>query len=182
MKKNLLWIALVFAVAVPAVSSATEVKGTWGLGYVRPEFPIGARIWATEKVGVDLGIGFLSLSPDQGDSQTSIGFDAGLPFVVHNTENAHFFVRPGVSFASDGGDDATQDGKETQLWVSGTLGAEYFFTPNFSIQAAHGIVYKSIKNEFTPTGGAKTEVKVSTFGSEDFGISNIGFHYYFGGQ
>ena len=182
MKKNLLMVAMLAALAVPAVSSAVEVKGTWGLGYVRPEFPIGARIWATEKVGVDLGVGFLNLSPDGGDSQTAIGFDAGLPYVVHSTDNAHFFVRPGVSFASDGGDDATQDGKETQLWVSGTLGAEYFFTPNFSIQAAHGIVYKSIKNEYTPTGGNKTEVKLSTFGSEDFGISNIGFHYYFGGK
>jgi outer membrane protein W len=61
--------------------------------------------------------------------------------------------------------------------VSGSLGAEYFFTKNFSIQAAHGLIYTSTEAK---TGTVK--VKTTNLTSEAFGVSNIGFHYYFGGK
>jgi hypothetical protein len=59
--------------------------------------------------------------------------------------------------------------------VSGSFGVEYFFTDRFSIQAAHGLVFKSVDPD--KAGGKYTEIV-----SEDFGLSNIGFHYYFGGK
>ncbi len=163
-------------VALAAPSFAKDVKGLYGLGYVRPEAPVGGRLWATDKVGFDLGIGFSS-SDESGDTQTSLTLDAGVPFVVASAGDANFFVRPGFTYNQTplpvGGTNPDPDNKLTQIWVSGTLGAEYFFTDNFSIQAAHGLVFKSIDPD--KAGDSYTEIA-----SEAFGISSIGFHYYFG--
>ncbi len=163
-------------VALAAPSFAKEVKGLYGLGYVRPEAPVGGRLWATDKVGFDLGIGFSS-SDESGDTRSSFTLDAGVPLVVANAGDANFFVRPGLTYAQSplpvGGVNPDPDNKLTQLWVSGTLGVEYFFTDNFSIQAAHGVVYKSIDPD--KAGDSYTELA-----SEAFGLSSIGFHYYFG--
>jgi len=99
-----------------------------------------------------------------------------VPFVVHESGAAKFFVRPGVSFASSPAPVPTDaDNKLTQFWLSGSFGVEYFFTERFSIQAAHGVVFKSVDPD-------KAGVKSTAFESEDFGLSNIGFHYYFGGD
>ena len=58
--------------------------------------------------------------------------------------------------------------------ISGSLGVEYFFTDRFSAQVAHGIFWASSD---PPTGDS-----VTSFATEDFGISSVGFHYYFGGS
>jgi hypothetical protein len=186
MKKTLFVIALL-SLAVAAPSWAKDVKGLYGLGYFRSEFPIGGRAWITDKVGADLGIGFSILSSDNPGNPgaegkaTSYGVDLGVPFIVHGTDNALFFVRPGFSFASSpnpvlGG----LDNRATSMWVSGSLGVEYFFTDHFSIQAAHGVAYKSVSpGSKAKDLGAKS---YSSIGSEAFGISDIGFHYYFGAK
>lgn len=194
MKKLLLTAVTLVALAAPAM--AVELQGKYGLGYVRPEFPVGGRVWFSDQLGLDAGIGFQNFSPDQGDGQTAWGIDIGVPVVVANTDNAIFFVRPGFSIADDGGDEDVvllspfdSGGKQTQFWVSGTLGAEYFFTPNFSIQAAHGLLYRSVTTKATidddgVPGGTTTKVDVtdSFIETEAFGISSIGFHWYFGGN
>ena len=69
--KKLALLAFVLLVAVPASSSAHEVKGLWGLGYFRPEAPIGFRYWASDKVGIDVGVGFDNVKPDKGTGSTS---------------------------------------------------------------------------------------------------------------
>lgn len=185
MKKLLLTAVTMIALAAPAM--AVDLQGKYGLGYMRPEFPVGGRVWFSDKLGLDAGIGFVNISPDQGDGQTAWGIDIGLPFVVANTDNAIFFVRPGVSIADDGGDEDTAAGKNTEFWVSGTLGAEYFFTPNFSIQAAHGLLFRSITSkgdldDDPTTTNDRYDVTDTVIQTEDFGISSIGFHWYFGGK
>lgn len=172
-KKNALFaLALVAVSAAPAFAAA----GQYGLGYFRPEAPVGGRVWFTDKVAGDVGIGFSSLSPENGDTQSGFVFDAGLPLVAAESGNAKFFVRPGVTYAS--APEATEtdaDNKRTELWVSGSFGVEYFFTDHFSVQAAHGVVFKSVDPD-------KAGTKYTELTSEAFGLSNIGFHFYFGGK
>lgn len=167
---------LAFALVVVSAAPSFAAKGTFGLGYFRPEAPVGGRIWFSEKLGVDLGVGFDDVSPDGGTSRNSFVFDAGVPIVAAEAGNAKFFFRPGITFASSPSPvPADADNKTSQTWVSGSAGVEYYFTDHFSLQAAHGIVYKSVDPDLA--GGKYTELV-----SEDFGISSIGFHYYFGGQ
>lgn len=166
-------LAALAVVALASPSFAKDVKGLYGLGYVRPEAPVGGRVWFTDQVGFDLGLGFAS-SDESGENRTSFTIDAGVPLVVANSGDANFFVRPGLTFNQTPTPvTADPDNKTTQFWVSGTLGAEYFFTDNFSIQAAHGLAFKSVDPD--QAGEKYTEIT-----SEAFGISSIGFHYYFG--
>jgi hypothetical protein len=162
-------LALVALSAAPSFAASTKL----GLGYFRPEAPVGGRAWVSEKIAIDLGVGFSLFSPDEGESESAFVVDGGVPIVLQEAGNAKFFLRPGFTFASSPEptvDDA--DNKLTQFWVSGSFGVEYFFTDNFSIQAAHGVLFKSVDPD--AAGGKYTE-----FVTEDFGVSNIGFHFYF---
>jgi len=172
-RKPLLLAVTLFAVsAIPSLAAAAN----YGLGYYRPQAPVGGRVWFTEKVAGDVGLGFNYAKLDTSDAQTSFVFDAGLPIVFHESGAAKFFVRPGFTFASSPAPvPADADNKLTQFWVSGSFGVEYFFTERFSIQAAHGVVFKSVDPD-------QAGIKSTAFESEDFGLSNIGFHYYFGGN
>jgi hypothetical protein len=180
MRKHFVVAVLALAMAVPAVSHATDMTGKWGVGYFRPQAPVGIRWWASPKIGIDLGVGFDSFSPDKGSSTTAFNIDAGVPIVLHSMDTVHFFFRPGFTWSTDGQDES-KGPKVTTFGVSGSLGAEYFFTPSFSIEAAHGIVYTSVNtkdNLATP----HVDTTDSHFMSEAFGISDVGFHYYFGGK
>ncbi len=172
-KKTLFVAAALVAISAP---SAFAAAGTYGLGYFRPEAPVGGRIWFSDKVAGDLGIGFMSISPDGGDSRSAFVLDAGIPLVAAESGNAKFFVRPGVTYASSPSPVlADPDNKTTDLWVSASFGVEYYFTDRFSVQAAHGVVYKSVDPDQAGT-------KYTELASEDFGLSSIGFHFYFGGK
>ena len=167
---------LILAAALLALSAVPSFATNAGLGYFRPEAPVGGRVWFNEKTALDLGIGFNYNKPDGGDALTSYIFDAGVPFVVHESGAAKFFIRPGFTYASSSSPVvADPDNKVTQFWVSGSFGVEYFFTERFSIQAAHGVAYKAVDPKLAGT-------KSTAFETEDFGLSNIGFHYYFGGK
>jgi hypothetical protein len=58
--------------------------------------------------------------------------------------------------------------------ISADLAVEYFFTDNFSLQVAHGVAWTSTDPDQTGIDN------ITGFTSEAFGISNIGFHFYFG--
>jgi hypothetical protein len=171
--------SLLVAAAMLAISAVPSFANNFGLGYFRPEFPVGGRVWVSEKVAFDAGVGFNTLKTETGSTTnadlSTFGFDLGMPYVVCSTDKAKFFVRPGFSYAT--GKDKVANTDVTAFWVSGSLGAEYFLSDNFSIQAAHGLRYTSQENK---TGA--TKVKTKTFSSEAFGLSSIGFHYYFGGK
>lgn len=169
MKKHIVAAALLM-LAVPAIAGAVELKGKWGPGYFNSDFPVGIRAWLSPTVGLDAGIFVSTVSGGAGPDISQFGIDAGLPIVVKNTDNAIFFIRPGFEYAAL--DDV--GGVDSRFIVRGSLGAEYWFTPNFSVQAAHGIGFGSI----SPTVGDS----VTGIFTEAFGISDIGFHWYFGGE
>ena len=154
--------------------------------------PDRAELHAAERLphftaGLDVGLGF---GRDQAslfkggvvtsENLTNYTFDIGVPFVMASTEKAFFFVRPGFVYTA--GDNVADFGDPTTDGVINTpttmgfaldLGVEYFFNDNFSVQVAHGLGFKSSDPDIQ---GADTS---TSFATEDFGISNIGFHYYF---
>ncbi|MBD3163175.1 MAG: hypothetical protein GF328_13820 [Candidatus Latescibacteria bacterium] len=176
------WLgALVLGLAVFAVApafAADDMK--LGLGFFRPEAPVGGRAWISETMAVDLGIGIQAREYSAGgEEETKIGFnlDAGLPIVLVDGGDTKFFIRPGLAFASDPVYDSGEGDwtSATEIWFSGDFGVEYFFSDMFSIQGAHGIVFKSIDP------GIEGSDTTTQFGTEGFGISRVGFHVYFKG-
>lgn len=173
MRKTILAAALLAVIAVPSFAGQNK----FGLGYFDPSFPVGGRLWVSEKLALDAGVAFNTLKEETGSTTTDdvslMGADIGVVLVVGGSEKTKFFVRPAISFAS--GEDKLANLDVSALWFRGSLGVEHWLSDNFSIQAAHGFAYKS--TELKPAVGAK--VKTTEFETEGFGISNVGFHFYF---
>jgi opacity protein-like surface antigen len=175
MKRIAIVALLLSAVAaVPAMAEGDPAAGKFGLGYFRSEAPVGVRYWFNEKAGLDFGLGFSS-TDQSGETLNGFTFDVGVPFVVAKYEGANFFIRPGFAYQTEDQWGGTEIGKyKLNTWgITADLGVEYFFNDRFSLQAAHGIAYKSSKPDLT---GAES---TNSFVTEAFGISNIGFHFYF---
>jgi len=175
MKRALALLSLL-AIVLPASAFATDLKGLWGPGYFRPEAPVGVRVWMSEKIAADLGLGFSSGDDASGESLTDYTIDLGLPIVVASAGDANFFVRPGLTYSSDESDYGGTIGVDamTTFALAASLGVEYFFTDRFSAQVAHGVYWASSE---PPVGDSMSQIA-----TEDFGISSVGFHYYFGGS
>lgn len=176
--------AMLTVAALTAASAPAFAAGgvTLGLGYFRPEAPIGGRAWLNDKVAIDAGIGienkemsYTANGAAASEKKTSFMVDAGLPYVVAGDETTKFFVRPGVTFHSMPVWDSAADDWATskQFWVSGTLGVEHWFGKRFSLAAGHGLVFKSMD---PGTKGSETS---SEFSTEALSLTSIGFHFYF---
>jgi hypothetical protein len=148
---------------------------------------IGIRHWFSEQAGVDLAVGFSSLSAEGGtpstkaDEGTGFVFDAGIPWTVRKLDKVNFIFRPGVTFGTATAKDklATLPPNKltsTLLSVSGELEVEWMVTDKVSISAAHGIAYRSIelKDNATP----ENKVKVTGFDTTGSNFTQLGFHVY----
>jgi len=184
--KKALFLTLTLAMVLATSASAKDMTGKYGLGFWTEESAVGGRYWFGEKVGFDIGVGFMSEDSFVRDSEgnmvdetaSGFSFDAGLLYVVFPTERANFFVRPGIMYKSEdmaiptGNDSETEFDAQTTFSGSFTLGGELFFGDNFSLSAGHGLRFMSI----SPAGDGDSQTKFETFGSS---ITNIGFHFYF---
>ena len=178
------WTALMVLAATATAMATAQAAGEmhYGLGYFRPEAPVGGRVWLNEKMAVDFGIGlenrevgYVTDKATESEKKTSFTIDAGLPYVLAGDETTKFFVRPGVTFASSPVWDAAEDdwASATQFWVAGSLGVEHWFGKHFSLSAAHGLLFKSMDP------GTKGSDSVTEFTTESLGIASLGFHFYF---
>jgi hypothetical protein len=174
-----LLVVLVVTLATVVPSFAEPPKGAWGVGYHGPDFPLGIRWWVSDKVGLDFGLGFSNdRIPAIDENKTAWGIEFGAPIVLAGMgDETIFFVRPGIDYRSipnpilpsPPGD---IDNTETIFGITGQLGVEHWLAKRFSLQVAEGIAYYNIN---PGVGGSHT-----AFQTQAFGISNIGFHYYFG--
>ncbi|MDM7915141.1 MAG: hypothetical protein QUU85_07725 [Candidatus Eisenbacteria bacterium] len=173
---------LLLGLALVGIASEANAESRIGVGYFRPEAPIGVRIWAAPKIGIDLGIGFQTedvpdpTQQDPNNTSTKVGFtfDGGVPIVlVGDATSTAFFVRPGIAFSSE---PVSADDNATDIVVSGHLGVEHHFAKWFSLEVAHGIYFSS-HDPGTPGSDSTTQ-----FASEAFGISSLGFHAYIFGD
>ena len=203
MKKLITLAAALLLVAAGSAHAAKE--GTMGgLGFRSLDGPtntllnsgvsfttspaIGIRHWFSEKAGVDLAIGFSSLSVEGGNPSTKADegsgfvFDAGIPWAVRKWEKVSFIFRPGVTYGTAEAKDklsATAPNKETStfLSVSGELEVEWMVTDKVSISAAHGIAYRSleIKDNASPDAN---KIKLTGYDTTGNNFTTLGFHVY----
>ena len=125
---------LFFTVALSLIATAAmahDVTGRFGLGFVSTDAPVGGRYWINEKVGIDVGIGFLS--EDMGEeTESTFVLNGGVPFIFNAmADRVNFLIRPGIQFAS------YEVG--TAIDLTGALEFEVFVTDDFSVSAAHGL-------------------------------------------
>jgi hypothetical protein len=178
MKRTLLAVLVVAAIAAIAVPAFAQEGTKLGLGYFRTQAPIGGRAWINDKLAIDVGVGFANqdeMGATALEKKTAICVDAGVPIVLVGDETTRFFIRPGFTFFSNpaySGGEAKWINSKT-IWVAGTLGVEHWFGKRFSLAAGHGVIFES----YDPgTKGSKTS---SSIKSEALSIATLGFHFYF---
>ena len=157
--------------------SPAEHKGV-GVGFHNIEAPLGVRWWlASQKVGVDLGLGFHS-TPSAifaDEHLKSWGIAAGVPIVLKSWPRVHFLFRPGILWQSQEVETtappaAFNTDTEKTLEVIAELEGEAFLLDNFSVSASEGIAYK----HFDPIAGDSE----SSFGTVGGDFAHVGFHVY----
>ena len=185
MVKRLIGAALVLLLVVPAIGSAMDMSGKYALGYFHSDAPVGIRYWLQPNLGIDLGFGFEAKDVTVGNDKetaTSFWIDAGLPYVIMDTERANFFVRPGFmlsilddrTYDPEGFTATSYDETWTNMAITLTPGAEVFFGNNFSLEAGHGVKV----NIMSPPDQVSDQsyTTISTF---DASVTYLGFHFYF---
>ena len=176
MSKKVTTVILAAVLALPALASAKDLTGRFGLGYHNTDAPIGVRYWVNPKLGLDFGVGFES--QDVGAKNAMSYFlEAGLPYVIVGNDHANFFVRPGVQYASL--DDRAYgsmslDESWTRVRFAIEPGAEVFFGDHFSLQASYGLGY-----EYLSAPDAYNTDALTSYGTFGNSITNLGFHFYF---
>ena len=153
-----------------------------GSGVPGPTSPMfGVRQWFTDKVGVDVNVGWSNFKdePGSGDVSTFSGWSAeiGIPISVKSWDKVNFLFRPGVSFGSlndkfepVGG--PTLESKLTLTGFTGELEVEYMLAEKVSISASQGIGWSSMKDDGSP------ESKLSVLGLTGANFTQLGFHVY----
>ncbi len=182
MHKRISIAALALVLALPALASAKDMTGRFGLGYFTSDAPLGLRYWFSPKLGVDVGLGFRSQDgvvafpatmPPTTESAMEYAVEVGLPYIVHSSEQANLFLRAGALFTVT--DERLLGGSTDETFTSTDIllgpGAEVFFGDHFSLEASHGVV---INITSPPVGDSRTN-----FGTAAASISELGFHYYF---
>lgn len=180
--KRIMIAALATILALPALASAKDMTGRFGLGYFTDSAPVGIRYWFSPTVGVDLGFGFNlkdgvpafpATTPPTTESALDFSIEAGVPYVIHSSDRANLFLRAGGVLGIT--DDRLMGGTTDETWTTFDIllgpGAEVFFGDNFSLEASHGL---RINIASPPVGDSLTN-----FGTAARGVSELGFHYYF---
>lgn len=150
-----------------------------GVSTTSPTF--GVRQWFSDKVGVDVNVGWSSVKdePSSGDVETFSGWAAeiGIPISLKSWDKVNFLFRPGISFGSlndkfepVGG--PTSESKLTLTGFTGELEVEYMLAEKVSISAAQGIGWATMKDDQSP------ENKFSHLGLTGNNFTQLGFHVY----
>ncbi len=170
--------ALVLCAGV-ALAQEGPKHATGGLGFHNIEAPVGVRWWISDKVALDAALGFGS-EEDAGldESLSHWALDVGVPIVLRSFDRLHFMFRPGLLYQSqedviDVGPPVEKD-NDTFMTISAELEAEFFFTDQFSVSAAHGL---AIMNRDPAVGQSTTD-----WGTTGANFTNIGFHVYLFGE
>jgi len=167
------------ALAEDETTMAAGEHNKIGVGFHNTSAPLGVRWWlGSEKVGLDLGLGFHSdpsfIYPNEKLKGWAIG--VGVPIVMKSWTRVHALFRPGLLYESqqvEASAPPTAFSTESQktLVVSAEIEGEAFILQNFSVSASTGVAYES----FDPGFGAKKENSFTTIGNN---FTTVGFHLY----
>ena len=145
------------------------------IGFHNTTAPLGVRWWlGSEKVGVDLGLGFHS-EPSfiyADEKLTGWAVDVGVPIVMQSWNRVHVIFRPGLLFESQQVEaTAPPTAFDTENQKTMSITGEAFLLHNFSVSASTGIAFVS----FDPGFGADKENAFTTIGNN---FTEVGFHMY----
>lgn len=184
MHKRISIAALALVLALPALASAKDMTGRFGLGYFTSDAPIGMRYWFSPKLGVDLGVGFSLIdgvpafpatTPPTTETAMDFTIEAGLPYIIHSSEHANLFLRAGGVIGITDDRLVAGGGSTDETWTTFDVllgpGAEVFLGDNFSLEGTHGLLINVVS---PPVGDSQTN-----FGTVAGSVSELGFHYYF---
>ncbi len=194
MLKRILAVAVFAAILVPATSQAVDHTGQWGVGYYDRSAPVGLRYQFGEKVAFDFGLGFSSFEgndagPPAGDTKNFLTYniELGVPLTLVKSDRADFFFRPGLLWQSvpyqfDDGVNPISDERASDIRFKLHLGAEWHATDNLSLTVGHGIDIDSSKGVDAGDLRSSDPESSTSWGTEGFDITQIGFRWYFGGN
>ena len=168
MKKALMAMLLVLASAAAAFSAPAstligDLKQKQSLGFDLTNSELVYRIWANEKVGLDISGGF---SMNGSDSTTALG--AGMVSPLMENDNFAINLIPGLKFTYGSG--------TSILTLDGGVGAEFM------------LVLSGISKDLTLSSEAGVYIGISTSNSKtnlliaaakDFALSPVIIRYYF---
>lgn len=166
---------------------------------------LGARIWISELVGVDLGFGlsFSGGSVSSGsmsapsDNAFAFAFHAGVPLAIFHAEHYKFLIIPELNIGGVGGtffgasSDQDQGRNGFLFQIGGRVGAEIHFgfidVPQLSLQAGVGLYfdYRSVGIGESRAGAPASSLDVWGFGTSvqgepwDIFLGSLTALYYF---
>ena len=155
--------ALLTFLALGTAAEAAERRGAFSLGFSNSDAPVGVRYFTSDKVAIDVGLGFQSTDVEvEGatDTETATNFfvEGGVSYVVYDYMDSFFFVRPAVFFASY--DDLAPIGLESTFRGELNLGAEVRLAKSFGVTFEHGLAIQSD----SPQGDGDSRTTIRTLG------------------
>ncbi len=174
MKRTVLGIVLVGMTLAGTTSVAGAGPG--GLGFHTTDAPIGVRHWFTDKIGGDLGVGYITSKEEIGATENksaTSSAEIGLPVRVAKYDKVHLLLRPGIEFSSRKDTPPTGPSVTTTAFdVTGEVEVEYWLTEKLSISASEGVLFSSSSDDQTP------KTKDSGFQTTGNDFTTLGFHIY----
>lgn len=163
----------VIALALSASVAGAHGKGSYAIGFMESDAPVGGRYMLSEKMGLDIGLGFISVDAEDEDNEgrasgdkhlayagTQFVLRAALPIALQSGDKVSLQVRPGLGITSNSPDEGESD---TAIDISGLLVAEWMMSNTISISGAHGLRVALDPNN------------ISTVGQ---GVTHFGVHYW----
>jgi hypothetical protein len=201
MRKLVLLAAVVAMVSTAA--SAGHPVGSFALGWVDKDAPIGIRYQLAEKIAADVGIGFKSYASDsmyaedfeESDirgaeaGRTELVVHIGLPMQLLEHDRCSLDFRPAFTLRYNSFDEDTwftydDDTEKKQaldsvmdFYLHGWLAFNIMLTDNLGLNAAHGInveVLGEMKSGSMTLADGKTNIY-----SGGFDATEIGLFYWF---
>lgn len=160
MLRKITLTALVAVLALATMAGAAERKGDFALGFSNTDAPVGVRYFTSDKLAVDLGLGFESMDvPSEGDTETASNFfvEGGVTYVLYDYMDSFFFLRPALMYASY---DELTSAIESSFRVALNLGAEVRLAERFGLTFQHGLAFQSD----SPQGDGDSMTTITTFG------------------
>jgi hypothetical protein len=176
----LMAFVFVMTLAAPSTGDAKDVNGKIGMGYFNAETPVGGRIWVTDKLGIDLGVGF-DVNDQGADNYTDFYVGTGINYVVFDFDRANFMARVGGIFGQLDARpyEIDSDKKWTKIMISIMPVAEIFFGDHFSLSAGHGFEVELISYPDEEAFGDLAGESRTNFRTIDGSVTYLGFHFYF---
>ncbi len=164
----------VIALALSASVAGAHGKGSYAIGFMESDAPVGGRYMLSDKMGLDVGLGFISIDAEDttggrasGNKQLAIAgtqfvLRVGLPIAMKTGDKVALHVRPGLGITSTSPENDNIE-SDTSIDISGLLVAEWMMSNTISISGSHGL---------------RIALDPNNLGTVGNGVTNFGVHYW----